>query len=78
MLRSASTQIRDEYIHVPANIYCEKRAKVLRDFLAQDSIFATEEYRGKLEASARANVEAEADMLDAGTIPSRTGQLVQR
>lgn len=71
-----STQIRQEYIHVPAETYCQKRAEVLRDFLAKGSIFSTEEYRRTLEASARANVEAEVDMLDEGAIPVQTEQIV--
>lgn len=66
------TQIRQEYIHVPAETYCQKRAVVLRDFLAKGSIFSTEEYRRMLEAPARANVAAEVDTLSQGTIPMRT------
>lgn len=70
----SNPKIRDEYIHVPAATYCQERAKVLRGFLTADSIFATVEYREKLEASARANVEAEVGLLDAGSIPGRTKQ----
>ncbi|CAM9922477.1 unnamed protein product [Pylaiella littoralis] len=64
-----ASQIREEYIHVPVGTYCQKRAGILRDFLAGGSIFATEEYRRNFEASARANVEAEINMLNQGTIP---------
>eukprot|EP00752_Nemacystus_decipiens_P010247 g9131.t1 len=71
-----ASQIRQEYIHVPAETYCQKRAEVLRDFLTKESIFSTEEYRQTLESSARANVAAEVDMLGQGTIPMRTEQLL--
>eukprot|EP00903_Cladosiphon_okamuranus_P009506 g9058.t1 len=54
-----ASQIRQEYIHVPVETYCQKRAEVLRDFLAKGSIFSTEEYRRTLETPARANVAAE-------------------
>lgn len=42
----------------------------MRDFLATDSIYATEKYRQGLETRARANVEAEVALLSAGTIPA--------
>lgn len=61
---------------MPAETYCRKRSEVLRDFLAKGSIFSTEVYRRALEASARANVAAEVDMLNEGAIPVRTEQIV--
>lgn len=63
-------QIRSEYIHVPADTYCRKRAEILREFLETESIYATDRYRRDREATARANVEAEITSLDAGNIPS--------
>lgn len=69
-------QIREEYIHVPVGTYCQKRAEILREFLGAGSIFATEEYRRSLEASARANVEAEINMLNQGTIPGHAEKIV--
>eukprot|EP00904_Undaria_pinnatifida_P010106 jgi/Undpi1/6225/HiC_scaffold_20.g08709.m1 len=67
-----ASQIRNEYIHVPADTYCRKRAEILRDFLATDSIFATDQYRRDLESAARANVNAEVASLSAGIIPGDT------
>ena len=68
----ASLQIRNEYIHVPAETYCRKRAEILRDFLKTDFIFATDQYRRDLESAARANVNAEVALLSAGSIPGDT------
>lgn len=77
--RLASTQIREEYIHVPADTYCKKRAEILREFLATGSIFATDEYQRTLEAKARGNVAAEVEMLSTGVIPTGcTEQVVER
>ncbi|CAN0308471.1 unnamed protein product, partial [Laminaria digitata] len=67
-----SPQIRYEYIHVPADTYCQKRAEILRDFLATEFIFATDQYRQDFESAARANVNAEVASLSAGIIPGDT------
>lgn len=65
----ATTQIRQEYIHVPAGVYCQKRAEILHGFLATGTIFATETYQHNFEAAARSNVEAEVALLSKGVIP---------
>ena len=62
-------QIRQEYIHVPQELYCSKRAEVLTSFLANSRIYASEYYAQKLEASARANIAAEIELLGKGIIP---------
>ncbi|CAM9284856.1 unnamed protein product [Ascophyllum nodosum] len=64
-----ASQVREEYAHVPTETYCRKRAQVLGDFLAKP-IFATDAYQVQLEATARANLEAEIAMLCAGSVPS--------
>ncbi|CBN78652.1 conserved unknown protein [Ectocarpus siliculosus] len=74
-----ASQIREEYIHVPADTYCKKRAEILREFLSTGSIFATDEYQRTFEAKARENVAAEVEMLNAGVIPTGcTEQVVER
>ncbi|CAN0500849.1 unnamed protein product, partial [Ectocarpus sp. 12 AP-2014] len=74
-----STQIREEYIHVPADTYCKKRAEILREFLTTGLIFATDEYQRTFETKARENVAAEVEMLNAGVIPTGcTEQVVER
>ncbi|CAM9259362.1 unnamed protein product [Sphacelaria rigidula] len=59
-------QIRREYIHVPTETFCRKRAEILRTFLAAGSIYVTDQYRRDREAVARANIEAEIELLDKG------------
>jgi predicted metal-dependent HD superfamily phosphohydrolase len=48
--------IREEYAFVPDDLYREGRRKVLRHFLEAKSIFASDHYRERLEARARANL----------------------
>jgi predicted metal-dependent HD superfamily phosphohydrolase len=52
-------EIREEYAHVPEPMFRAGRAAVLRSFLARPSIFASEEFRQRLEKQARANIERE-------------------
>jgi predicted metal-dependent HD superfamily phosphohydrolase len=49
-------QIRDEYAWVPTPIFCIKRREILATFLARPRIFRTDEFHGRLEARARANL----------------------
>jgi predicted metal-dependent HD superfamily phosphohydrolase len=49
-------QIRDEYAWVPTPIFRVKRREILATFLARPRIFRTDEFRGRLEARARANL----------------------
>ncbi len=58
--------IRREYAWVPDEAYRAGRAKVLREFLRRERIYATAEMFAALEAPARRNVEAEVRALEAG------------
>lgn len=67
--------IRKEYIHVPRDVYCEKRAQVLESFLV-DSIsgnakfvFATDVMRSSCEDKAKDNLRTEIASLKRGVIP---------
>ena len=49
-------QIRAEYAFVPEARFREKRAEILRAFLARPRIYATPRLAGRFEAAARANL----------------------
>jgi len=49
-------QIREEYAWVPEEVYREKRADVLRGFLAREPIYRTPWARERFEARAKANL----------------------
>jgi predicted metal-dependent HD superfamily phosphohydrolase len=49
-------QIRAEYACVPQPLFDEKRAAILRSFLARERIFATPLFHSRFEAAARANL----------------------
>ena len=49
-------QIRDEYGFVPEPLFREKRAEILRGFLARPALFSTPALVDRFEASARANL----------------------
>ena len=49
-------QIRDEYAFVPEDIFREKRAAILRGFLARPSLFSTPTYADRFDAPARTNL----------------------
>ena len=51
-------QVRREYGWVPEPVFRQARAKILRAFLARPFVYATGFFRNRLEASARANLEA--------------------
>ena len=61
--------IRREYAFVEHQVYCEKRAEVLKGFLASPQIFGTKVMRDALEIRARENLEAEIVLLQKGHIP---------
>ncbi|CAM9669834.1 unnamed protein product [Choristocarpus tenellus] len=65
-------KIRSEYAHVPHSVYCEKRAKVLEDFLGVNSIYVTGRFKQDLESTARANLSAEIHLLRRGLIPGHS------
>ena len=56
-------QIRDEYAFVPEPRFVEKRAEILRGFLARPVLFSTPVYRARFDANARANLRAAIDAL---------------
>lgn len=62
-------QIRQEYIWVPAEVYCTKRAEILERFLARPRLFQTEELHHRFEASARENLQQSVRRLRAERIP---------
>ena len=49
-------QIRDEYGFVPEDVFRDKRAAILRGFLARPALFSTPAYDARFDASARANL----------------------
>lgn len=49
-------QIRREYAHVPDDVFRERRAQVLRGFLARPRIYLTDAFHDALEARARQNL----------------------
>ena len=49
-------QIRDEYDSVAPEVFRDKRARILRGFLARPALFATAAMRERFEAPARANL----------------------
>lgn len=55
-------QIREEYAHVPDDLYRAGRAAVLRRFL-DGPIFPDPAFADRLEAKARANMQAEIELL---------------
>jgi predicted metal-dependent HD superfamily phosphohydrolase len=65
-------QIRCEYAHVPSDVYCAKRAAVLRELNSSEHLYSTATCRAQLEANARQNLAAEIALLDAQRIPSGT------
>lgn len=48
--------IRQEYAWVPHNVYCEKRAEILRGFLKREQIYITKTIHDRYEKVARENI----------------------
>jgi len=73
--------IRKEFAHVPHNIYCKKRADVLKSFIANDvvgcrrSIFLDKQMRDALEERAVENLKIEIEFLRRGQIPGDKNDL---
>lgn len=77
--------IRREYIHVPRNVYCEKRAEVLRSFIGNagttvrsKAIFLNETMRKALEETAVQNLKFEIEVLDRGLIPGEDNIIIEQ
>lgn len=51
-------QIRAEYAFVPGWLFKRKRAAILRGFLERPTIYGTDAFRNRFEASARRNLRA--------------------
>ena len=55
--------IRREYSWVPSPMFRSKRREILERFLSRSSIYGTEHFRDRLEATARKNLQAAIDAL---------------
>ena len=65
-----AAQIRQEYIHVAHDQYCQGRASVLRKF-CQNTIYVSDGFKTiAAEQRARENIQLEIAMLEKGNIPS--------
>ena len=60
--------VRQEYAHVPDDLFREGRAAILRDLLAKPALFHTAYARRHWEPAARANVAAELESLAPGAV----------
>ncbi|KAG7352461.1 acetyltransferase GNAT domain containing protein [Nitzschia inconspicua] len=61
--------IRREYSFVEHDVYCSKRSEILRKF-TETTIYKTSVFQRAMEERARANLHAEIELLEQGTIPS--------
>lgn len=61
--------IRKEYHFVAHDVYCEKRADVLEDFLKQPAIYGSQAMIDAFEQRARDNMRSEIEVLRSGRIP---------
>ncbi len=55
--------IREEYYFVPDELYCAAQRQILEGFLARDRLYFTNDFRGKYEDRARANLARTIDVL---------------
>lgn len=60
-------QVREEYCWVPDALYNSGRRNVLKHFLEQPSVYASEFFRQELEAQARINLTGSINALNSGT-----------
>jgi predicted metal-dependent HD superfamily phosphohydrolase len=72
-----ASMIRREYIHVPHQVYCEKRSNILQSFLGDledetksKSIYLSNVMRSALETQAISNLRREISSLRSGIIPN--------
>jgi predicted metal-dependent HD superfamily phosphohydrolase len=52
-------QVREEYAHVPDDLWRQGRGAVLRRFLGAPVLYAEPSFRARLDAPARANLARE-------------------
>ena len=62
--------VREEYSHVPDDLFVVGRSAILADLLAKPHLFHTPYARASWEAAARANVEAELTALSGAEVPT--------
>ena len=55
--------IREEYSFVPIATYRERRAEILKTFLARPRLYLTDDYHGRLNRMARTNLQRAIDRL---------------
>jgi predicted metal-dependent HD superfamily phosphohydrolase len=67
-------QIRDEYAHVPPDIFRAKRRAILQSFLDRPAIYGTAVYRDRFEAKARANLARAIEMQEPGRDAASSGR----
>ena len=65
-------QVREEYSWVPEPAFREGRVRILTAFLARPHIYATEDFRARLEERARGNIERSLGKL--GSPSGKAGQ----
>jgi predicted metal-dependent HD superfamily phosphohydrolase len=63
--------IRQEYQHVPRQVYCKKRAEVLDEFCRSRTIYISPLFQEFFESHAKDNMMAEIELLKKGTIPGQ-------
>ena len=56
-------QVRQEYAWVPENVFRERRASILKEFLGRPFIFSTDMFRARYESRARANIRQSLEAL---------------
>jgi predicted metal-dependent HD superfamily phosphohydrolase len=56
--------IREEYSFVPIETYRERRAEILKSFLARPRLYLTDDYHRRLNGRARANLRRAIDRLE--------------
>lgn len=57
-------QIREEYKHVPADLFRVGRSKVLNAFLQFEAIYHSSSFRARFESVARDNLKRELQVLN--------------
>jgi len=58
--------IREEYSFVPIKTYRQRRAEILKSFLQRPRLYLTDDYHGRLDGKARANLQRAIDRLESG------------